>query len=152
MGGREPAWAGGAGATHIGFITAGFEDEFLWPVLPALHRRVGGSKARGPEGQPGFAVLFLQNAWGQRSPPAPQRSSWAPCLALAHPVVRGQPPEGHGQGRDSRRQTVIQRHCGKGEHYPCGEEEEQGPEAPKAGLVGKAPQCLRWAVTETGSE
>lgn len=70
-GSREPGWAGRAGATHIGFITAGLKDEFFWPVLPTLHRGIGGSKAGGPKGQPGFAVLFLQNTRGHKSSPTP---------------------------------------------------------------------------------
>lgn len=59
MGDREASQAGRAGATHVGFITAGLEDEFLWLVLPALHWGIGGSQAGGPEGQFGFTLLFL---------------------------------------------------------------------------------------------
>lgn len=53
----QEGWA--AGATHISFITAGLEDEFLRLVLPTLHRSVGGGQAGGPKGQLGLAVLFL---------------------------------------------------------------------------------------------
>lgn len=63
VGSRESGWSGQTGATHIGFITAGLEDELLWLVLPALHRGVGGSKAGGPEGEPGLTVFFLHNTW-----------------------------------------------------------------------------------------
>lgn len=62
-GSRESGWSGQTGATHVGFVTTGLEDEFLWLVLPALHRGVGGSKAGGPEGEPGLTVFFLHNTW-----------------------------------------------------------------------------------------